>query len=329
MPLFSRTATGAAALASSAVLGAGLSLAATTAPASAMQLPERGLSSCFDPSSVGAGARGAERALDHRDLSAREVRAIEARTSKILDRRASGAAATATSYSKANVPVYIHKMLSSSGAGDVSDASIAAQINVLNQTYGGADVNKPSGTTVTNTGVHFTLAKVDSYRNNSWHADRSSTTYRAQTRLGDKNALNIWLVDFKYLGIATFPWDYAANPGIDGIRVQWNTLPKAGTAGYTPIANYDLGETATHEAGHWLGLYHTFQGGCTATNDEVADTPAQSSSTAGCPTGRDSCSLPGLDPIHNYMDYSYDSCYYEFTPNQSSRIDTMWKAYRS
>ena len=51
----------------------------------------------------------------------------------------------------------------------------------------------------------------------------------------------------------------------------------------------------------------------------MADTPAQSSATNGCPVGRDSCSLPGLDPIHNYMDYSYDSCYNEFTAARASR----------
>jgi hypothetical protein len=216
------------------------------------------------------------------------------------------------------VPVYVNVMRDAAGNGDVTDTQIAQQIAVLNKTFGGQESSAAA-----NTGFTFSLAGTFRYNNNQWHQDKQSSTYRKQTRKGGKNALNIWLVDFAYLGIATFPWDYARQPGIDGIRVQYTSLP-GGSA-----TNYNLGETATHEAGHWFGLYHTFQGGCTATNDEVADTPAQSSPTNGCPTGRDSCSLPGLDPIHNYMDYSYDSCYNQFTPNQSSRISSMWTAYRA
>ena len=133
---------------------------------------------------------------------------------------------------------------------------------MLNKTYAGGE-----STAAANTGFTFTLAGIDRYYNNTWHQDRQSTTYRAQTRQGGANALNIWLVDFAYLGIATFPWDYASNPSIDGIRVHYASLP-GGTA-----TNYNLGETATHEAGHWFGLYHTFQGGCTTTNDEVSRHP--------------------------------------------------------
>ena len=162
----------------------------------------------------------------------------------------------------ATVPVYVHVMAGSSGEGDVSDGQIADQIDVLNATYGGAESGEAA-----NTGFSFSLAGTDRFYNDTWHRDGASTTYRSQTRQGGANALNIWLVDFSYLGIATFPWDYGSDPSVDGIRVQYSSLP-GGDA-----TNFNLGETATHEAGHWLGLYHTFQGGCTSTNDEVSRHP--------------------------------------------------------
>ncbi len=298
------------------------SLAGTVAPASAM-LPtsDRGIE-CFEPGDFGlsAAARGGAQGFgerDHRDVSASEQRAIAARTKNRLAARGTTAAQAAASFAGASIPVYVHVMRSKSGAGDVTDQQISQQIAVLNKTYGGQESSSAS-----NTGFTFTLAGTYRYNNDQWHKDRKSTQYRSQTRKGGANALNMWLVDFSYLGIATFPWDYSRNGSVDGIRVHYDSLPGGG------IANYNLGETATHEAGHWLGLYHTFQGGCTTTNDEVADTPAQGSSTSGCPEGRDSCSLPGLDPIHNYMDYSYDSCYTEFSAGQTDRMASMWTAYR-
>ena len=97
----------------------------------------------------------------------------------------------------------------------------------------------------------------------------------------------------------------------------------------TYAGRFDQGETATHETGHWLNLEHTFFGGCNANGDFVADTPAQKTPTGGCPIGKDTCSAPGLDPIHNYMDYSYDSCYNQFTSGQTSRMQSMFAAYRS
>jgi hypothetical protein len=305
----------------SAVLisAAAMALAGTTVPAHAVSPASDRGTSCFDPHDVGAGARGGDnfRDTDHRDISAKEQRAIEQRSKAILDKKGTSPSAAAAAFSGASIPVYVHVMRDSKGGGDVTDSQINQQINVLNRTYAGQESSSAS-----NTGFTFTLAGIDRFNNSQWHADRQSASYRSQTHQGGANALNIWLVDFSYLGIATFPWDYSRQGAIDGIRVHYNSLPGGG------IANYNLGETATHEAGHWLGLYHTFQGGCTSTNDEVTDTPAQSSATNGCPAGRDSCSLPGLDPIHNYMDYSYDSCYDQFTAGQSSRAASMWTAYR-
>ena len=249
---------------------------------------------------------------DHRDVSPAEQKQITARAKELAQANSSAAAAAPV------VPVYVHVMAAADGTGNVTDAQIAAQIDVLNKTFGGTESASAS-----NTGFTFTLAGTDRFFNNSWHQDKQSSTYRKATRKGGANVLNIWLVDFQYLGVATFPWDYARNGAVDGVRVHFDSLPGGS------IANYNLGETGTHEVGHWLGLYHTFQGGCTTTNDEVSDTPAQGTSTNGCPEGADTCSLPGLDPIHNYMDYSYDTCYTMFTPGQTSRMSTMWTAYRA
>ncbi|GAA5148349.1 zinc metalloprotease [Nocardioides marinquilinus] len=269
---------------------------------------------CFEPGAdLATSARGGQE-HDHRHVDAAEVRRIEARTAGLL--KGTTAADRAAVAQASSIPVYVHVMTAKNGAGNVTDAQVSQQVAVLNASYGGR------GDAV-DTGFTFTLAGIDRFANDTWHRDGASSKYRSQTRKGGANALNIWLVDFDYLGIATFPWDYARNPKIDGIRVQYSSLP-GGSA-----TNYNLGETATHEAGHWLGLYHTFQGGCTTTNDQVADTPAQSSATSGCPAGRDSCALPGLDPIHNYMDYSYDACYTEFSPGQSSRMTQMFAAYRA
>ena len=294
-------------------MGAVTATAATTVGTTGWSTASAVEQECHDEA-AGAGARGG-RELDHRDISAKEQRTIEARTDRILDRR--GFAEGKPKRVSATIPVYVHVMAGSSGEGDVSDAQIADQIAVLNETYSGAESGDAA-----NTGFSFSLAGTDRFYNDTWHGDGASTTYRSQTRQGGANALNIWLVDFSYLGIATFPWDYGSQPSIDGIRVQYSSLP-GGDA-----TNFDLGKTATHEAGHWLGLYHTFQGGCTSTNDEVSDTPAQGGPSSGCPVGADTCSLPGLDPIRNYMDYSYDSCYDQFTPGQSTRMSQMWAAYR-
>lgn len=225
-----------------------LAVAMTATPAQAMHTNSETGRQCFRPAAVGAGARAGD-AQDTRDVSRREQRQIERRTARILANKGyattSSTTGTSTTLASASVPVYIHVMLDKNGNGDVTQTQIDQQIAELNQDFAGGE-----STAAASTGFSFTLAGVDRYRNSQWHADRQSTTYRSQTRLGGANALNIWLVDFNYLGIATFPWDYASNPKIDGIRVQYTSLP-GGSA-----TDYNDGKTASHEAGHWFGLYH-------------------------------------------------------------------------
>jgi hypothetical protein len=109
---------------------------------------------------------------------------------------------------------------------------------------------------------------------------------------------------------------------MNGVVFHYATLPGGA------LAPYNQGGTLQHEVGHYLGLYHTFQGGCTAPGDECDDTPFEASPAFGCPEGRNTCAQPGDDPIHNYMDYTDDACYTQFTTDQGNRMQQVVRAFR-
>ena len=224
------------------------------------------------------------------------------------------------------MPTYVHVVHHADGTGNVSTQAINDQIQVLNMTFGGFEGG-------VRTGFRFQLAGVTRTANTTWYlAGPSTSGERAMKRAlkaGGDNALNIYLTTAGvYLGWAYYPNQTEKNGSayLDGIVVDWESMLGTST---TYAGRYDQGETATHEAGHWLNLAHTFDGGCNHWGDHVDDTPPMAVPTSGCPAGKDTCREPGLDPIHNYMDYSYDTCYTEFTRGQTLRAQDAWLRYRA
>ncbi|CAE6426550.1 unnamed protein product [Rhizoctonia solani] len=223
----------------------------------------------------------------------------------------------------ASINVYWHVISADTSleGGNIPDSQIDESLKVLN-----ADYKKST--------LSFKLKTVDRTVDQDWFENAGpdtpqQTEMKSKLRRGGPSDLNVYSVGFRsgtgagLLGYATFPSSYRENPSDDGVVILFSSVP-GGTS-----APYNLGRTLTHEVGHWAGLYHTFEGGCSVLGgDYVLDTPAEASPAFGCPTGRDTCDLPGVDPIHNFMDYTDDACMNQFTSGQSTRIKQQLRCYR-
>ncbi|KAJ1023628.1 hypothetical protein NDA18_004615 [Ustilago nuda] len=251
-----------------------------------------------------------EQALGLKVAALRSAKQVEKQSSSDSNRASSNAAFTSVS-----IPVYWH-VITDGTNGKLTSSQISSSIQALNSAYSA-------------TGLSFYLAGSETTTNSNWfnnvnQATSAEAAMKKTLRKGGANALNIYTVNFAggLLGYATFPWNYNSAPKNDGIALQWTSYPGG------PIRNYNQGKTLVHEVGHWAGLYHVFQGGCSGQGDYVDDTPPQSTATNGCPTNQDSYSGGGLDSVTNFMVYSYDHCMVKFSPGQIARLAAAMDAYR-
>ncbi len=270
-----------------------------------------------DGSVSAARAKPGSDSEDPSSVTAAEAAAMEQKLQRRLARLArlgkvSPSGRPLASRAAYRVKTYVHVITRSDGTGGVTRDQVGAQIDVLNQGFRGGGLS--NGTSAP-TPFQFDVKGIDYTANDAWFdwhltpdfvdEDAEAKAAKAALHVGDESDLNIYIAGLGdgLLGYANFPGD-GTPLDYDGLVLLNESLP-GGSA-----APYNLGDTATHEVGHWLGLYHTFDNGCAAPGDYVADTPYQfdGDNIFGCNEDDDTCRKPGTDPVHNFMSYGDDEC---------------------
>jgi len=242
------------------------------------------------------------------------------------------------------LPVVVHIIYrAENNPWNISDAQVFSQIQVLNEDFLRTNpdtTNTPIAfrAAAVNTGISFCLAQRDPQGNpttgivrhafpntTAWSTGAFNSTVKPATIWDPTKYLNIWVANLNggVLGYAQFPTG-SGLPGLggggsantDGIVVLYNTV---GRPPFNPFGGvYNLGRTATHEVGHYLGLRHIWGDGGCSVDDFCADTPPSDASNFGCPVTHISCG--NVDMVQNYMDYTNDACMNLFTANQTTRM---------
>lgn len=202
---------------------------------------------------------------------------------------------------------------------DVQKSTVEKQLAALNEAY--ATASDAAGLK-----WNFKVEGITKVSGPDMCDQGNEAKMKQKLRKGGANTLNLYITDLSacgLLGYSSWPWDLSKKGLVmDGVVIHYDTLPGGN---YKP---YNMGRTTIHEIGHWLGLYHTFQNGCSGVGDAVEDTPFCAAPTEGCPASKDTCPQPGNDPVRNFMDYSDDSCMRSFSSGQHQRVEQMWKQYR-
>ncbi|MBJ7429654.1 MAG: zinc metalloprotease, partial [Bacteroidia bacterium] len=254
------------------------------------------------------------------------------------------------------IPVVFH-VIHKNGFENISQAQVNDALRVMNEdfrkmagTKGGTSTDSRS----VDAEIEFRLAQIDPNGNptdgvnritNASETENGTDATKTLSYWDSNKYFNVWVVNVInsssapsgsiILGYAQFPFSRTSKPSTDGIIVRADQVGNIGVA-----QTSQAGRTLTHEAGHWCGLYHPFQGGCvggTSSNcasqgDQICDTPPVAASTSGCPNSQNSCTndVPDLpDNIKNFMDYADGTCMDMYTAGQSTRMKSQMQVYRS
>lgn len=258
------------------------------------------------------------------------------------------------------IPVVVY-VVHEYGVENITDLQVTSQIDALNTYYGPygiqfclatkkgtqnlTSITTPSGITSTTPGIFHYGSSVLTNHNVTQQA---ALTAIGSTLPADQY-LKIWVVKGitsntlppgeKILGYSMLP--EFATPSMDGIVMSYDAFGDIASCSCSTLASYSqYGKILVHEVGHYLGLYHTFNGGCqgmtaadcSTAGDKVCDTPPVNAPNSGCPASTwNTCNeTPNLpDDIHNYMDYVSESCMTGFTNGQNNRILAEINLFRS
>jgi hypothetical protein len=235
---------------------------------------------------------------------------------------------------------------------NIPDATINEQIVVLNRDFMRMNedtINTPGAFhgIAANCNIQFCLASFDPNGDSTTGITRTYTTHDTTWSLAISDQvkssetdgadpwpansyLNIWICNLQegVLGYATMPQE-GTQPPNDGLVIGYRFFG----LGDISSAPYNLGRTATHEVGHWLGLFHIWgdDAGSCSQDDGIDDTPLQQDETYGCPEFPllDDCTsvFPGI-LFQNYMDYTDDDCMNVFTAGQKQVMRTTLETKR-
>jgi hypothetical protein len=237
------------------------------------------------------------------------------------------------------IPVVVH-VLYNTAEQKIAEEQVRSQIDVLNR-----DFRKLNSVTASipdyfkslaaDCFIEFHLATNDPggkpttgivYKQTSSSSFGSDDNIKFSKTGGDdawdaSKYLNIWVGKLS-AGIV----GYSSAPGTkkekDGVVLRYTAFGTSGTV----VAPYNMGRTAVHEVGHWLGLKHIW-GDRYCGDDDVPDTPPQKGPTKGCPSSAiESCDNAVTGSMYmNYMDVTYDACTGMFTIGQRHKMRSLFE----